>query len=120
MKILPIVNNIKGDIATSGMHLRKIAGSGYDIADRTAKIYKQGSLKKYINVARSISDKLVKNATINEMPYLAAALGMFIPIPLMSPILFGLGLIIRFSLAPDFDKEKTDNFNKKEKLNKLV
>ena len=119
MKILPVVNNIKKDIITSGTHLRKIAGSGYDIADRTAKIYKQGSFKKYFNVARSVSDKLVKDTTIKELPYIAGAIGMFIPFPMISPILFGLGLIVRFSVDPDFEEE-FDNFNPKDNLNKLV
>ena len=97
MKILPIVNEIRNDVSSSGIRLKIATADGYRIADRTAKIYKQNKLLKYCNVTRSVSDKVINNTTRKDLPYIAGAIGMVIPIPLMSPLLMGLGFLARYS-----------------------
>ena len=49
MKILPLVKGIQNDVTQSSIRLKQAAYSGYSIADRTSRIYKQGNLKKYLN-----------------------------------------------------------------------
>ena len=105
MKIPSIVNNIKTDIYATGERLKNAGLVGYDIADRTAKIYNQNNIIRYINITRSVGDKIIKGSTINELPYLAGALGMFVPLPLASPVLLGLGFIIRLA-AVGFNNKK--------------
>lgn len=95
MKILPLAKEIKSDISLSSIRLKQASENGYKIANRTAKIYNQSNFKKYINVTRSISNKIAKNTTVKELPYIAGAIGMLIPLPLISPICFGVGYIIR-------------------------
>ena len=97
MKILPLVKEIQNDIASSGVHLKNASKEGYKIADRTARIYNQNSVKKYYNVTKCVSEKVLSNTTKKELAYLGGAVGMLIPIPFMSPILFLLGLLARIS-----------------------
>ena len=112
MKILPLVRDIKQDIASSGVRLKSATTDGYKIAYRTSKIYKQNSLKKYINITRSVSNKVAKNTTAKELPYMACAIGMVIPLPFASPILMALGFLARFSVRNTYDKEnKTNHFS---------
>ena len=103
MKILSLANEIKSDIASSGIRLKKATTQGYSIALRTAKIYNQGSLYKYYNATRSIGDKIIKNTSKKDIPYVAGAIGLLIPFPLLSPILMGLGFL--FSLNTTKDKQ---------------
>ena len=95
MKILPIVKNIRTDLASTGIRLHKAGADGYKIGDRTAKIYHQNSVCKYWNVTRSVSGKIVKGTSVRELPYLAGAIGMFVPLPLISPTMLGIGFIVR-------------------------
>ena len=97
MKILPLVRGIQNDIASSGKLLKNASKEGYRIANRTSRVYNQNSFKKYFNITRSVSDKVLSNTTKKELAYLGGALGILIPVPFMSPILFGLGLIARLS-----------------------
>ena len=97
MKILPLVKGIQNDITSSGVRLKKATTEGYNIANRTAKVYNQGTFKKYINITRSVTNKIVENTTQKEIPYMAGAIGLITPIPFMGAIMFGLGLIARFS-----------------------
>lgn len=96
MKILPIVNDIKTDITTSGVRIKSAATDGYSVAERTAKIYKHNSLHKYINITRSIGNKIIKGTTVNELPYIGGALGMLVPLPLFSPLLMGVGIVVKY------------------------
>ena len=121
MKILPLVNTIKNDVALSGMHLRNVAHDGIKIANRTAKVYHHGNVRKYFNAARSISDKVIKNTKREDIPYIAGAIGMMLPIPLTCPLFIGLGYILRFSF-PDrvFEEDFYDELEKKDNLNMTV
>ena len=97
MKILPLVLGVQNDIASSGKLLKSASREGYKIANRTSRVYNQNSLKKYYNITRSVSDKIFSKTTKKELAYLGGALGILIPIPFMSLLLFGLGLIARIS-----------------------
>ena len=98
MKILPLVKGVQNDIASSGARLKQATTDGYRIANRTSHIYKQGNVKKFINIARSISSQVGRGTTTKDLPYLAGAIGVLLPIPLISPIMMGLGFLARFSL----------------------
>ena len=97
MKILPLVNGIKKDVASSGIRLKNSATEGYNLAARTANIYHHGILKKYYNATKCISCNIKRRTSRQDLPYMAGAIGMFIPIPLASPILLALGFLARFS-----------------------
>ena len=112
MKILPLVKGIQEDISSSCTRLKKVAKNGYTIADRSAHIYKLGSAGKYWNAARSISDKIIKSTSKNDIPYIAGAIGMMLPIPLSSPLFLLLGFFVRYSIPNDIYDE---NFNQDEK-----
>ena len=99
MKILPLVKGIQTDISSSGLRLKNAASYGYNIADRTAKIYHQSGFKRYFNVTRSITSKVVAGTTTKELPYLAGAIGLLIPVPLMSPVMMAIGFLARFVLS---------------------
>jgi len=96
MKIQLFVNGIKNSITSTGFRIRKASVEGYVLADRTAKVYKQNNIKKYYNATKSIAAKITKNTTADELPYLAGALGMLIPLPFASPILMGVGLVAKY------------------------
>ena len=112
MKILPLVKGIQNDVTQSSIRLKQAAYSGYSIADRTSRIYKQGNLKKYLNVVRIVTSKIASGTTKEEIPYLAGAIGMFLPLPLTSPIFLLIGTIIRFSLPDDcFEQDNKNNLD---------
>ena len=97
MKILPLVKGIQNDIASSGKLLKSASREGYQIAYRTSRIYNQNSLSKYVNVTRSIADKVLSKTTNKELAYLGGAIGLLLPVPFVAPILFGLGMLARIS-----------------------
>lgn len=99
MKILPLYEGIKNDITSSGVRLCKATADGYCVADRTARIYKQSVFKKYLSITKSIGGKVIKGTTKNELPYLAGAIGLMLPVPLMCPIMLGLGFLAKFSAS---------------------
>ncbi len=113
MKILPLVNNITQDVTTSGLRLKNATTYGYKIGSRAANIYKQNKIKKYINISRVVSDKVVKGTSKEELPYMAGAIGMLIPLPLASPLLLLLGFIARFSIPDTTFSNKNNNKNSK-------
>ena len=95
MKILPLLTGIQKDISSSGVRLKNATSDGYKIAERTSRVYNQGFIRKYINITRSVTNKVASNTTRQEIPYVAGALGLFIPIPFLSPLLFGLAMLAR-------------------------
>lgn len=97
MKILPLVKGIQNDITSSGVTLKRASVEGYNIANRTAKVYNQGAFRRYLNITRSVTSKVASNTSPKELPYVAGAIGMMTPIPFMGAIMFGIGLLARFS-----------------------
>ena len=94
MKILPFTN-IKADVVSSSLRIKRASVYGYTLANRTAQVYRQNNAKRMFNITRSVSSKIIKGTTAKELPYFACAIGLLIPIPLISPILMGLGFIAR-------------------------
>ena len=93
MKILPLVKGIQNDITSSGVTLKRASVEGYNIA----KVYNQGAFRRYLNITRSVTSKVASNTSPKELPYVAGAIGMMTPIPFMGAIMFGIGLLARFS-----------------------
>jgi len=109
MKILSLTTEIQRDLTNSGTKLKQATTTGYSIAIRNAKIYKLGNTHKYLNITRSVGDKILKNTTRKELPYIAGAIGLLIPMPLVSPILMGLGFLFSFCIGKQCKNEKSEN-----------
>ena len=109
MKILPLLTGIKKDISSSGVRLKNATSDGYKIAERTSRVYNQGFIRKYINITRSVTNKVASNTTRQEIPYVAGALGLFIPIPFLSPLLFGLAMLARIPSNKSSLPQTNDN-----------
>ena len=99
MKILPFANSIKNDVISSTLRIKRASVYWYNISDRTALIYRQNNARRLYNITRSVSSKVFKGVSYNDLPYIGGALGLMIPIPLMSPILMGFGYIARLLVA---------------------
>lgn len=93
MKILPIIENTGRSVKNTSQRIAKASREGYSIGLRTSKIYKQGEASTLFNVGKSVKKQVCKNASIDDLPIIAGAIGMLIPLPLASPILLGLGKI---------------------------
>jgi len=97
MKILPLVKGISKDISSSKLRIKQAFTEGYTVASRSAKVYKHNDLHKYMNITRSISSKLIQKSTVNDLPYIGGAIGMAIPIPLLTTVGVALGIIAKYS-----------------------
>lgn len=96
MKIFPFTN-IKTEVVSSSLRIRRASVYGYEVANRTAQVYGQNKAKRLLNITRSVSSKVFEGATAKELPYFACALGLLLPLPLLSPIFMGLGYFARYS-----------------------
>ena len=94
MKILSLANEIRNDVTTSGMKIRRATTTGYNIADRSAKIHKLGNFRRYLSISRSVGSKIIKETSRKEIPYVTGAIGMFVPFPFACPVLMGLGFLL--------------------------
>ena len=117
MKILPLVKDLQEDITLSGMRIKKASIDGYNVANRTARIYKQSNVRKYINVTKTVSNKVVKGTTIREIPYLAGALGVIFPVPLTSPLFLEFGFLARFIVSKSTNLHDILNSSMAKELN---
>ena len=97
MKILPFTNNIKSEVVSSSLRIKRASVYGYEVANRTAQIYRQNNAKRLFNITRSVSSKVLEGTTTKELPYFACAIGIMLPIPFITPILMGIGYLARFS-----------------------
>ena len=94
MKV-PIVNNVSSDIKNfypTSIKLIKATKNGYRIGKRTADVYHQNKLTDVISC---IYKKISKETTIENLPVIAGAVGLLIPIYLVNPILYLAGYITR-------------------------
>lgn len=96
MKILSFTDSIKADVLSSGTRIKRASVYGYQVANRTAQIYRQNDAKRMFNIARSVSSQVLNGATVKELPYFGGALGLVLPIPFASITLMGLGFLARF------------------------
>ena len=106
MKILPLAQAIQKDVASTGSRFKQASADGYLIASRTAKIYKQNSFTKYVNVTREVGEKVIKTHSIKDIPYVACTIGLFVPIPFTSVIFMGLGFVIRALISESRKSDK--------------
>ena len=82
MKILPIITSTSRSIKDTTVRVSKAGKVGYDIGMRTSRIYKKGETGTLINISRGVGRKLKKETTINDLPIIAGAVGMLVPLPL--------------------------------------
>ena len=95
MKILPLVVNTSKSIKETTVRVSKAGKNGYDIGLRTSKIYKKGDTATLLNISRCVGRKLKQETTIDDLPIVAGAIGMLIPLPLASPALLALGKVVQ-------------------------
>lgn len=98
MKILPIIKSINSDIRSTSNRVSKAGREGLNIGMRTAHIYKQGEISTILNVSKSVKRKVLKGTTIDDLPIIAGALGMFVPLPLASPLMLAAGKVIQIAV----------------------
>ena len=98
MKILPIIRDLWNGVNYSESQFKCAAVMGGQIAARTASIYKQGCLTKYVNYTRSISRQVVQTTTTKDLPYLAGAISI-VPTRLLTPMVEALGSLAKASKA---------------------
>lgn len=98
MKILPIIKSINSDIRSTSNRVSKAGREGLNIGMRTSQIYKQGEISTILNVSKSVKRKVLKGTTIDDLPIIAGALGMFVPLPLASPLMLAAGKIIQIAV----------------------
>ena len=110
MKVLPIIANINKNIKNRSKELSQAGKNGYNIAKRTSQIYNQGCGRKYYNVSKSVSKQLYKEFSIDDLPLFAGAIGMFVPLPLVSPAMFMAGKIVQIAVNFSRGKCKTKSF----------
>lgn len=97
MKILPVIENTCSNIKKTSTRLSKAGRDGYHIALRTSKIHNQSDAATFINIGKSVTKKISKETTVDDLPIIGGALGMLIPVPLMSPILLGIGKLVQIA-----------------------
>ena len=95
MKILPLVANTSRSIKDTTVRVSRAGKNGYDIGLRTSKIYKKGDTATLLNISRSVGRELKQETTIDDLPIVAGAIGMLIPLPLASPALLALGKVVQ-------------------------
>ncbi len=95
MKILPVIQNTCSNMKKKSTRLSNASREGYQIALRTSKIHNQNNTAKFINIGKSVTKKIAKETTVDDLPIIGGAIGMLIPLPLMSPILLGVGKLIQ-------------------------
>ena len=96
MKILPFTGSIKSGVISSGARIKRASVYGYQVATRTAQIYKQSEAKRIFNITRSVSSKVINGTTLKELPYVGGVLGLLVPIPFALPILMGIGFLAKY------------------------
>ena len=103
MKILPIIAKTSRSIKDTTVRVSKAGQIGYDIGLRTSRIHKNGEPLTLLNISKSVGRKLKKETTIDDLPIIAGAIGMLLPLPLASPVMLVLGKIVQL-LAKNYSK----------------
>lgn len=95
MKILPIIKSVGNDIKSTSKRVAIASTCGYNVAQRKSHIYKNGELVTLLNISRGVSKKIAKETTIEDLPIIAGAIGMLVPLPLASPVMLALGKAVQ-------------------------
>lgn len=93
MKILPIIQNTNKNIKNASIRFKNAYSEGYTNAQNYSKQHNQGKLKRAYGISKGVTKEIVKATTIDDLPYIAGAIGLMTPIPLASPVMMGLGKI---------------------------
>jgi len=91
MKIKPVITSVRQNIRTTSIRVSNASSTGYKIGMRTSKIHNQGRISTALNVGKGVTKKIVKTSTVDDLPYVAGAIGLLTPIPFASPIMLALG-----------------------------
>lgn len=98
MKIVPVIKNVSSDIKNTSVRISKAGVDGFNIGARKAKVYREGDIAAFTSITKSVGRKVRKQTTVDDLPIVAGAVGLFIPLPLISPIMFGLGLAVKYGV----------------------
>ena len=93
MKILPIIQNTNKNIANTSKKFKKAYSTGFNNANNYSKQHNHGKLKRAYGISKSVTKEIIKATSVEDLPYIASAIGFMTPIPLASPIMMGLGKI---------------------------
>lgn len=93
MKILPVIANTNRNIKQASVRFKTAYRTGYNNAKLYSQQHKYGSIKKACGISIGVTKEIVKTTTIDDLPYIAGAVGLMTPIPFASATMFILGKI---------------------------
>lgn len=93
MKILPIIQNTNKNIIDASIRFKRAYSTGYNNAQNYSKQHNQSKIQKAYGISKGVTKEIVKATTVDDLPYIAGAIGFLTPIPLASPVMLGLGKI---------------------------
>ncbi len=93
MKILPIIQNTNRSIKEASVKFKTAYQTGLNDASTYSKQHNYGRIRRAYGISKGVTKEIVKAATIDDLPYIAGAIGIITPIPLASPVMLGLGKI---------------------------
>lgn len=92
---MPIIKSTNENLRATSTRVRKAYSNGYNNAKQHSAKNNCGKFKTAYNISASVTKEIVKSTTIDDLPYIAGAIGLFTPIPLASPVMLGLGKIVQ-------------------------
>lgn len=98
MKIMPIIKSVQQDIKTTSLRISNAGKQGRNIGTRVSQIHNSGDLLTLVNISRGVTRKVAKETSINDLPIIAGAIGFLVPLPLASPIMLGLGIVVQMAV----------------------
>ncbi len=93
MKILPIIQNTNRSIKEASVRFKNAYHTGYNDANTYSREHNYGSIRRAYGISKGVTKEIAKATTIDDLPYIAGAIGFLTPIPLASPVMLGLGKI---------------------------
>lgn len=93
MKILPIIQNTNRNIKEASVRFQNAYRMGYNNANIYSKQHNHGNIKRAYGISKGVTKEIVKVTTIDDLPYIAGAIGFIAPIPFASPVMLALGKI---------------------------
>ena len=98
MRILPIIQNTNRNIKEASVRFKNAYHVGYHSANTYSKQHNLGKIKRAYGIGKGITKEIVKVTTVNDLPYIAGAIGFLTPIPFASPIMLALGKIVQIAI----------------------
>lgn len=91
MKITPLITSVRKNMKATSTRVSNAGACGYKIGMRTSKIYNQGRISTALNVGKGVTRKVIQTSSVDDLPYVAGAIGLMTPIPFASPVMLALG-----------------------------